>query len=123
MRKSGWFYLFVLVIVLSVTTGCTEAKQEYTLECDIDTEQYSIMISGEEGPLTTQTHGESTSTEYKDGNLVSITVEVNRTMTFEDSGNSYDIVGEISVNFQTEVVNYEITATGDNFEEPQTCKK
>lgn len=122
MKEMKLSFALMLVIILLVTGGCSGAKQEYALECNIDTEQYGFGITGEEGPITTNTHGESTSREIKDGKVTSITVEIDRTMTFENSGNSYDIVGEVSVNFQTEVVNYEITATSDAFDEPQTCK-
>ena len=123
MKKVYWFFVLLMAFVILVTAGCGGGKQEYTLECDIDTEQYGFKINGEDGPINTQTHGESTSSKYQDGKMSSITVEINRTMTFEDSGNSYDIEGVISVNFLTEVVTYDITATGDSFDEPQTCKK
>ena len=121
MEKKCWFFVLSLAFVLLATTGCGGAEQEYTLVCDIDTEQFSFMINGEEGPLTTQTHGESRSSDYKDGKMVSLSMDINRTMTFEDTGNSYDLVGEISIDFSKELVNYEITVTGDTFAEPQTC--
>ena len=123
MNKMNWFFGLMMIFILFATAGCGGAKQEYTLECNIDTEQYGFKIIGEEGSLTTETHGESRKTEFKDGKMSSTTIEINRTMTFNDSGNSYDIEGEVSVNFLTEVVTYDITATGDTFDEPQTCQK
>ena len=99
MKKVKLFLVLILVVLSLATAVCGGAKEEYTLECNIDTEQYGFMINGEDGPLTTETHGESTSSKYQDGKMSSITVEINRTMTFEDSGNSYDIEGVISVNF------------------------
>lgn len=123
MIKMKWFFVLMMVFILVGTVGCGGAKQEYTLECNIDTEQYGFTINGEEGPLTTQTHGESRSTEFKDGKMSSTIIEINRTMTFQDTGHSYDIEGEISVNFLTGVVAYDITAAGETFDEPQTCQK
>ena len=119
--KARFLILSMVLIILS--SGCGGGGQTYTLECNIDTEQYGFSISGEEGPVTIQTHGESTSTEYQDGNMSSIKVEVNRTLTFENSGNSYDLEGEINVDFLNGIVKYDITATGDTFEEPQSCKQ
>ena len=119
--KSYKLAIIALVSALILlTAGCGGG---YALECNIDTEQYGFVITGEDGPITVKTQGERTSTFYDDGKMSSISVEVNRTLTFEDSGNSYDIVGDIHVDFQTDVVEYDITATGDTFTEPQTCQK
>ena len=117
------FKLAFIALVLAVTLLTAGCGGGYALECNIDMEQYGFKITGEDGPITVQTQGERTSTFYDDGKMSSISVEVDRTLTFENSGNSYDIVGDIHVDFQTEIVEYEITATGDTFTEPQTCKK
>lgn len=122
-----WLRMLVLILVVSVllfTMGCSGGSNSYSLECNIDTEQYGFNIDGEEGPVSIQTLGESTKSMYDpNGNMISIAVEVNRTLTFEESGNSYTIVGSINIDFQTDTVKYDITTTGDTFEEPQTCKK
>ena len=123
MKEVRTMLLMLSAVAIMFTGGCGGGSKSYTLECNIDTEQYGFSIDGEEGPVTTQTHGESTSSNYVDGNMSSITVEINRTMTFESSGNSYDLEGEIKVDFLTGIIKYDITATGDTFEEPQTCKK
>lgn len=120
-------YKLVIIALVSalilLTAGCGGGN-DYALECNIDTEQYGFKISGEDGPITVQTKGETTSTFYDpNGKVSGISVEVNRTLTFEDSGNSYDIVGDIHVDFQTDVVEYDITASGDTFAEPQSCKQ
>jgi hypothetical protein len=112
---------------LLLAAGCSGAVgggSSYILECNIDAESYGFSIDGEEGPVSTQTHGESTKSFYDpDGNMTTVSVEINRTMTFDESGNAYDLVGSISVDFRTDTVKYDITASGDPFEEPQTCKK
>lgn len=124
MKRLRMLVLVMVVGVLLAIAGCSGGTSGYTLECNIDTEQYGFVIDGEDGPVSIQTNGETTQSFYNpSGNIDSVTVEVNRTFTFEESGNSYDIVGEIIVDFRTDTVTYDITATGDSFEEPQTCKQ
>ena len=124
MKRFKLAFIALVLAVILLTAGCGGGGSDFALECTIDMEQYGFKITGEDGPITVQTQGESTSTEYTAaGNMSAITVEVNRTLTFENSGNSYDLVGDIHVDFQTDTVEYDITATGDTFTEPQTCKK
>ena len=123
MKRYKLAQVVLISALILLTAGCGGGGSDYTLECNIDTEQYGFKITGEEGPITMQTQGESTSTDYIDGKMSAIDVEINRTLTYENSGNSYELVGDIRVNFVTGVVEYDITATGDTFTEPQTCKK
>jgi len=127
----------MMLVLVALVVGCggddetamttTEAASiespAHTLECNINTEQYGFMITGEEFPMATQTRGESTQREYDAGDLATITIEVNRTISFEASGNSYDLIGSINVDFQTSRVRYDIVATSDAFEEPQSCRQ
>ena len=123
MKRNKLAFIALVSALILLTAGCGGGGTDYALECNIDTEQYGFSIAGEDGPIIIQTQGESTSSEYFDGSMTEITIEVNRTLTFEDSNNSYDIVGDIHVDFLAEIVEYDITATGDTFAEPQTCKK
>jgi len=108
-----------------LAAGCSGGgRNGYALECNIDTESYVFSIEGEEGPVSTQTHGETTKSFYDPGGaMTTISVEINRTMTFDESGNSYDLVGSINVDFRTYTVKYDITASGETFGEPQTCMR
>jgi hypothetical protein len=112
----------VLTALVFSAVGCTSSGIDYALVCEIDMEGYTFKIEGEEGPVSIQTQGESTQSKYDpNGALSSVEVEVNRVLTFEESGNAYTLVGKISVDFQSNSVNYKVTATGDTLEEPQIC--
>jgi hypothetical protein len=124
MQKISKLAVIVIAGLLLVTTACNLRSNNYSLECEIDTQQYGFKISGEDGPISVQTQGEKTQSKYDaNGQIESVIVEVNRTLTFEDSGNSYTVVGSINLDPKNETVSYDITATGDTFEEPQTCQK
>lgn len=101
----------------------TEAMAKFTLECDIDTDHYGWYIDGEKGAYTSKSNDVTQSREYDpDGNLTFITIEVDETRTYKESGNSYVFVGEISLNVKDDTVAYHITATGETLPEPQTCQ-
>jgi hypothetical protein len=94
------------------------------LECTISTERYGFDISCETGQVS-KSMNDSTSLEYDAaGNVKTITVKVNETLTYSDTNHTYKIVGKIVVNKAANTVNYDITATGGAFgQTPQTCKK
>lgn len=121
--KSAKKILFVLLVSLLLLTACGgggASTGEFI--CNIDTEGYGFEFSGEEGPATIQNHGETTTANYDpSGKQTGVMVEVNRTVTFENSGNSYTIVGQIEVDFLNEEASYDVTATSDVYDEPQTC--
>lgn len=123
--KSAKKFIFVLIVSLLMLTACGgggDSAGEFI--CNIDTESYGFEFAGEEGPASIQNHGETTTSNYDpNGKQTGVTVEVNRTVTFENSGNSYTIVGKIEVDFVNEEVSYDVTATSDVYDVPQTCSK
>lgn len=124
MQKVSKFAVILIAGLLVVMTACSFKSNNYSLVCEIDTQQCGFKISGEDGPISVQTKGEKTQSKYDaNGQIQSVMVEVNRTLTFEDSGNSYTVVGSINLDPENETVSYDITATGDTFEDPQSCQK
>jgi hypothetical protein len=123
MKSLKLLIFFLLALVLMLTAGCG-GGQKYTLECDIDTDHYGWSIDGEKGAYTSKQNKDvSRTSEYDpDGNLTFMTIEVDVTRTYEESGNSYIFVGEISLNVKDDTVAYHITATGETLPEPQTCQ-
>jgi len=92
------------------------------VKCDVNTEGYSIKITCESGPTTT-TYNDSTSFEYDNlGRVKVVKVQLNQERTYENTGNTYKIIGNIVVDKPN--VSYHITVTGGVFgETPQTCEK
>jgi len=121
-RKVVLFLTLALVLIL--TTGCGGGSN-YTLECEIDTDQYGWRIDGEEGAFSTKLNRDVTqSSEYDpDGHLTAIKVEVDETRTYEESGNVYVFVGEINLDVLDDTVSYQITVTGETLAEAQTCQQ
>lgn len=138
MRKSLTIIIIVFLILFhagckkSVTNGSDNNHDDipddtpeitYTLVCEVDTEGYGIGIDGETGSRTTEYHGESTIYGTNDDGQSTITVNINRTVTYGDTGNVYEITGVIVLNEATNTVEWEISATGGAFgDEVKTCK-
>jgi hypothetical protein len=94
----------------------TPTTPPYALKCDIGTEQYSIAIEGETGEVITESNNESTKFGYAaSGQRETITVGLNRTVSYKETGHTYKITGQIAVNIIQNTVTYEITATGGGF--------
>jgi hypothetical protein len=93
------------------------------LECDIDTEGYAIGISCESGNTTTTFNNQRTEYQYDpiDGTLIGIKVTLNQTRTYENTNNTYTIVGVIEVNLKQNTETHNITVSGGKFKDPQTC--
>ena len=122
-------YKYLLLVFLLVIIGCNKTSvngnqdDKYDLICDIGTDDYSIRIEGESGSLATQYNNESTQYSYNaTGQIETITLNLNRTLTYTDSGNEYTITGFIIVNTMTETVEWDILATGGEFgNQGKTC--
>ncbi len=106
-------------------TVAPQVADTVALKCEIGTEKYSIGIEGESGKLTIGHHNEGTQFGYNaNGQRETITITLNRTLTYEDSGNSYDVTGYIEINELENSVSYDIQAIGEPFGDvPQTCVK
>jgi hypothetical protein len=107
----------------TVTSMPSTAK--FNLKCNISAQDFGFEITGETGSIQSTFNNETTSYNYDtSGQMTGITVAVNRDMFFESSQHKYHIVGTITVNQITNEITYDITATGDAFDNsPQTCKK
>jgi hypothetical protein len=110
---------------LSETNTPVPSIQKYQLLCDINTENYGFEITGETGSVQTTYNNEGKSFNYdSSGNMIGITISVNRDLFFTDSQHSYHIEGTITVDQITNEVSYDISATGDAFgNSPQICRK
>ena len=126
---------FVMLVVLSA--GCTTTPAEPTVTpspipptpipatptpscevvCNIDTERYGINITCESGTIK-QTMNDSTKFE---GDIIKVTLKQSR--TYENTGNTYQINGNITVDKAADTVSYLITVTGGVFGSvPQVCE-
>ena len=117
--------LIGLAFVLLLLAACgTSPTPEYSLKCNITTEEYGFEITGETGSVESTSNNETKTIEYDSGQMTGATVAVNRDLLFTDSQHKYHIEGTITVDQTTNQVTYDITATGDAFgDSPQTCKK
>lgn len=120
--KRMTFIIGFFMVISLLLSGCGSTSP-YALKCDIGTEQYSLSIEGETGEVTVQSNNESSTVKYNNGAQESITVNVNRTLTYKETGHEYTITGTIAVDLVKNAVTYDITATGDSFEnKEQGCK-
>jgi hypothetical protein len=106
-------------------TSPSPSTSKYNLKCDINTQEFGFGITGETGTVITTYHNEGTNYEYdSSGQRSGITINVNRDLVFENNQHKYHIEGTIKLNPITNELTYDITATGDTFDNsPQTCKK
>jgi hypothetical protein len=97
---------------------------ECMVECDIGTENYSIVITCESGNITTEYKNEST--EFFSGesdNKKGLRLNLNRIRTYENTQNAYTIIGFIEVDEIQDKVIYDIEVKGGVFgNAPQSCK-
>lgn len=102
----------------------TPTTPPYVLKCEIGLEKYVITIDGESGETTTQMTDETTSYGYTpEGQQETLTLALNRTLTYTESGHAYQIRGKIVLNLLKNSVAYDITASGGGFGDvPQTCQ-
>ena len=96
-------------------------EPDCAVECDIGTEEYSIVITCESGSTTTTYNNESTEYEYDDSGLSGLKLNLNQTRTYENTNNTYQIVGVINVNLRQNTTTHNITVSGGVFNDPQTC--
>jgi hypothetical protein len=102
---------------LSFTT-----EPECELLCDIGTESYSIGISCESGSTITTYYNQSTEYQYDSfGRLSALKLNLNQTRTYENTNNTYTIVGVIMIDLIQDTETHDITVSGGKFTDPQTC--
>ena len=96
---------------------------ECMVECDIGTENYSIVISCELGNITTEYKNESTEFFSGESNTKKgLRLNLNRIRTYENTQNAYTIIGFIEIDEIQDTVIYDIEVTGGVFgNTPQTC--
>jgi hypothetical protein len=102
------------------------------VKCDVDAERYRIEITCESGQMAVKVN-DTTSFEYDDvGRRKAVKVQLDQERTYENTGNTYKIAGDISIGFEygdagqvvNQPVNYRITVTGGVFGEvPQICER
>jgi hypothetical protein len=84
----------------------------------VDTEGYNIEITCESGPVRVAYYNESTRFE---GQVVKL--KLNQERTYQNTGRTYKIVGDIAADRATDKVSYHITVTGGVFgTTPQICE-
>lgn len=115
--------LIVLFMVSVFSFLQCEKESDCTLECDIGTDEYSILISCESGSTTTTYNNESTQYQYDNMGVSGIILNLNQSRTYENTNNTYQIVGTIEVNYRTNTVTHNITVSGGAFNAAQTCKQ
>ena len=129
MKRLIGIISLLLLVSLVIIIACDkksvngDSNSKYNLICNIGTNDYSIGIEGESGALTTEYNNESTQYGYNSlGQRETITLNLNRTLTYEDTGNKYTITGLIIVNTIAQTVQWDILATGGGFgSQGETC--
>ena len=124
------FKVFVVIFSLAVLfPQCDKEPEpgdkepECAIKCDVSTEEYSIEITCESGSIITEYHDQSTEYEYdpSNGQTIGIKINLNQSRTYENTMNTYQIVGVINVNLRQNTVTHNITVSGGVFNAPQTC--
>jgi len=112
----------ILIIVVSISILCQCDKEpDCALNCNIGTDDYSIDITCESGATTTTFNNQSTEYQYDNGVVSVVKLNLNQTRTYENTNNTYNIVGVITVNKKLNTVTHNITVSGGAFRDPQTC--
>ncbi len=123
------FKVFVVIFSLAVllSSQCDDDDPVYEepecgIKCDIGTEEYSIEITCESGSMSTEFNSQSTGYEYDDqGNVIKIKLNLDQSRTYENTMNTYQIVGVININLRNNTVTHNITVSGGVFKDPQNC--
>jgi len=80
-------------------TPPTPTPPPYALKCDIGMEEYSVGIDGESGETVTEFNNEKSLYGYDaNGQRETITLNLDRTLTYKDSHHTYKVTGQIVVN-------------------------
>lgn len=112
----------VFMIMVSIFTFWQCDKEPgCAIECDIGTDEYTIDITCESGTTTTTFNNQRTEYQYDNGVVSVIKLYLNQTRTYENTKNTYTIVGVITVNKKQNTVTHNITVSGGVFKDPQTC--
>jgi hypothetical protein len=99
-----------------------EKEPDCALECDIGTEAFSIIITCESGSISTTYNSERDEYRYDDNSeLIGTKRHLNRSRTYLNTNNTYQIVGVIDINHINNTVTHNITVSGGVFNDPQTC--
>jgi hypothetical protein len=114
----------IFILALSACGSGQLLGPKYELFCEVDTESYKYWIEGDEGEFSEQNVSDMTRSQTfgPGGDLESVEIEFDQKRTYSESGNVYYFKGTVAVNFVQDTVSYEITATGDTLDGPQTCK-
>lgn len=121
-RRLIWLIMVSVFIFWQCDKEPGEKEPDCEVVCNINTEEYSINITCESGSTTTTYNNESTEYHYdNNGQLSGITKHLSQTRTYENTKNTYQIVGVIDVDLKQNTVTYNITVSGGVFTEPQTC--
>ena len=109
--------LIIITIVAVLFAAC--GGPECALECSVDKEKYLVDITCESGAASCQI--ERSTALGPNGELIKFTR--NDVCTYENSGNTYKIEGEINFGKNEEIDNYRFVVTGGVFgENPQICE-
>lgn len=119
--------IIILSIFILTMSACGSGQllgPKYELVCEVDTESYKYWIEGEEGEFRELNVSDMTRSQVfsPSGVLESVEIEFDQKRTYSESGNVYYFKGTVVVDFVQDTVSYEITATGDTIDGPQTCK-
>jgi len=113
--------LMILISILALIFWQCDKEPDCSLVCDIGMDEYSIDITCESGSTTTTFNNQRTEYQYDNGVISLIILHLNQTRTYENTKNTYLIVGEITVNKKLNTVTHNITVSGGAFKNPQTC--
>lgn len=107
-------FLTMSLMILASLAGCKPSP----FQCDIKDDSLLFAVSGESGSNTLDANHTRDFTPGKQ------TINLDDTLTYENSKNSYHITGTIIINSEkNSISSYEITATGGLFgDTAQVCK-
>ncbi len=115
--KNSLQRLIIALMIVALFTAC--GGPECALECNIDKENYNVDITCETGAAGCQ--AKRSTTTGPNGELIKFARDDE--CTYENTGNTYKIRGEINFGENEEIENYRFIVTGGVFgEDPQICE-
>ncbi len=122
-RTKILFGLIGISVLIIILLSLLLFRKHYGLACEFNGSEYSYGIQGEEGEGLADITDEGTDFTYDiNGNREPYTENNHGTLTYNQSGNKYNIVEKITVDEIHNKIDYVINVSGGGFgKEVKTC--
>lgn len=131
MDKNKLLKLSIVLSLFILTAACSGAgtpkvtpTPQCEFICDITLEHYIFKVSCEsgEGKISVGSNAKMKQT-YEESAIVFTSLNLDHTLTYANSNNSYKITGRIEFDDKASSVAYDVQATGGFFgDAPKSCK-